>query len=249
MKPWQILLIGLAALIALMLLPFYESFIAGAMALLIITIVLVGFCLQPRQNFYRVHTKAKRTGAGGRRFREQELLAVKLELARLWLLFVPTMIAVCFLVVTVAHGSTWHFKLLDRWFNAAQPYSYIYVRVTMTVVAVTITLLTAWLSERWVLRDVTATYAMSASVRNGRLTYVFLNKEGSYYGGETFPFGASDSALRRIVFYNERDPERNKITGGLLFHRVIVLGRGLTDLDYETTEAHLQRAQPGLAET
>jgi len=249
MKPWQILPLGIAALIALMLLPLYESYIAGAMAMFIIAVVIIGFCLQPRQTFYRVHTKAKRTGVGGQKFREHNLLAVKLELARLWLLFFPTMLAVSFLVITAAHESTWHFKVLDRWFNGIQPYAYLYFRVTTIIVAVTITLLTAWLSERWVLRDVIATYAMSASIRNNRLGYVFLNQDGSYYGGEAFPFGSSDPSLGRIVFYNERNPVRNKISGGLLFHRVIVLGRGLTDLDFETTERHLERARPGLAET
>lgn len=249
MKPWQILPLGIAALVAILLLPYYESYIAGAAAVLIISAVFVGFCIHPRQTFYRVHTRAKRRAVGGGKVREHELLAVKLELARLWLLFVPTMIAVFFLVVTAAKGSTWHFELLERFLSAHASYFYVSVRVFGTIVAVTITLLTAWMSERWVLRDVVATYATSASIRNGRLGYVFLNKEGSYYGGSTFPFGSSEPSIGRIVFYNESVPERNKIVGGLLFHRVIILGHGFTDLDFETREVHLQRVRPGVAET
>lgn len=248
MKPWQFLPIGIVALLAVLLLPFYEGYIAGAAAVLIVAAVFVGFCFQPQQNFYRVHTKAKRVAIGGGKVREHDLLAVKVELSRLWLLFIPTISSVCFLVVTAARGTTWNFGLLER-LNSTGMYNYLFLRATGTILFITFGLLSAWLSERWVLRDVIATYAISASVQNGRLGYVFLNKEGSYYGGSTFPFGTAEPAVAKIVFYCEKNPERNKIAGGFLFHRVIVLGRGLTDLDFEATETHLQKARPGMAES
>jgi hypothetical protein len=43
--------------------------------------------------------------------------------------------------------------------------------------------------------------------------------------------------LATIVFDNVHKPEVNKIAMGLLFHRWIILGRGVTDLDKQTTAA------------
>jgi hypothetical protein len=50
--------------------------------------------------------------------------------------------------------------------------------------------------------------------------------------------------LATIVFHNARKPELNKIAMGFLFHRPIILGRGVTDLDKQTANA-----QAVLAET
>ena len=51
-------------------------------------------------------------------------------------------------------------------------------------------------------------------------------------------------ALATIVFHNVRKPELNKIAMGFLFHRLMILGRGVTDLDKQTAAA-----QTALAET
>jgi hypothetical protein len=247
MKPWQFLPIGIVALFAILFLPYYESYIAGFAAILIVVVVVVGFCLQPRRDFFRVHTRAPRRTAGGGRVREHDLLAIKLEVARLWLLFIPTSIGVLFLAATAANNSTWSFglfKLLDLQFRFS---TYLLLRVAGVVIFGITALLSQWITERWTLRDVVATYAMSASTKTGQLDYVFLDEQGSYYGGSTFLFGTSNPSIGRIVFYNEEIPERNKIAGGLLFHRVIVLGHGLTDLDHETTHTHLERARPQAA--
>src|SRR5579863_742050 len=45
------------------------------------------------------------------------------------------------------------------------------------------------------------------------------------------------SELSRIVFYNPQDPDTNKIAMAFLFHRLVVLGRGVTDLNVQTVEA------------
>jgi len=44
--------------------------------------------------------------------------------------------------------------------------------------------------------------------------------------------------LATIVFHNVQKPESNKIAMGFLFHRVIIVGRGVTELDKETVNAH-----------
>jgi hypothetical protein len=44
---------------------------------------------------------------------EHERLAVKVEVARLWLLFLPTSLAVAFQVLTAAHGTLWQIGMFD----------------------------------------------------------------------------------------------------------------------------------------
>ncbi len=41
-----------------------------------------------------------------------------------------------------------------------------------------------------------------------------------------------------MVFYNVNKPELCKIGMSFLFHRVDVIGRGLTDLDHKTVAIH-----------
>jgi hypothetical protein len=68
---------------------------------------------------------------------------------------------------------------------------------------------------------------------------------GEYYGGYCYHFGlVRPMQLATIVFHNARKPELNKIAMGFLFHRPIILGRGVTDLDKQTANA-----QAVLAET
>lgn len=45
-------------------------------------------------------------------------VAVRVELARLWLLFVPTFGALAFLLITFANGTTWKFSLWNSGFMA-----------------------------------------------------------------------------------------------------------------------------------
>jgi hypothetical protein len=72
-----------------------------------------------------------------------------------------------------------------------------------------------------------------------------MGEHGEYYGGDCSYFGlVQPTELASIVFHSVRNPELNKIAMGFLFHRLIVLGRGVTELDYQTVVA-----QTALAET
>jgi hypothetical protein len=71
------------------------------------------------------------------------------------------------------------------------------------------------------------------------VTFMFVDRSGGYYGGEAFAFGlVRPAALARLVLYNVRKPNLNKIGMGLLFHRLVIVGRGVTDLDQETAAVH-----------
>jgi hypothetical protein len=72
-----------------------------------------------------------------------------------------------------------------------------------------------------------------------------MGEHGEYYGGECPYFKLIHSReLASIVFYDVQTPELNRIAMGFLFHRLIILGRGVTDLDKQTAGA-----QAVLAET
>jgi hypothetical protein len=49
--------------------------------------------------------------------------------------------------------------------------------------------------------------------------------------------------LARIVFYRTSRPQLNKIATACLFHRPVIVGRGLTDLDAATVAAYSVKTQ------
>ena len=88
---------------ALLLSP-YESFLEGTIAIIIVTAVAVGFLMFPRKDVFYVRTTVKSIVASGP-IAEHDYVAVKVELARLWLLFLPAFLAVAFLVVPATRES------------------------------------------------------------------------------------------------------------------------------------------------
>jgi hypothetical protein len=148
---------------------------------------------------------------------KHDRIAVRVELARLWLLFLPTFAAVAFLI-------------------------YLGIRAFQIIV---VGLLSTWVSERWVLRDAEACSADSVSMKTGTMLYSFKDRQGEYYGGEGFPIALVRSPkLARIVFYRAAKPQVNKIAMGCLFHRLVIVRRGLTDLDEATVSAHSTEVKP-----
>jgi len=87
--------------------------------------------------------------------------------------------------------------------------------------------------------------ATSFSVTGRRTSYSFRGERGEYCCGDCVYVGlVQPLQLATVVFYNVHEPELNKIAMGLLFYRLTILGRGVTDLDKQTLVA-----QPALAET
>jgi hypothetical protein len=112
-------------------------------------------------------------------------------------------------------------------------------------------LLSAWIGERRLMRDAEACSARSfilshsATGRILRVAYQFMGGGGEYYGGECRHFGLVRShELATIVFHNVREPELNKIAMGFLFHCLVILGRGVTDLDKQTGAIQRTLAEP-----
>ena len=73
----------------------------------------------------------------------------------------------------------------------------------------------------------------------------FTDERGECHGGENYYFGlVRPLKLATIVFYNVRKPEVNTIAVSFLFHRLVIFGHGVTDIDNQTIAA-----QTALAET
>jgi len=241
MKSVQIFVSGAVVLLLFLFLPFYESVIAGTAATLTVAMVIFGFLLRPRKDMFYVDTRLQVREPDNIESIEHDLLAVRLEVARLWLLFVPTFVALAFLVVTATKGTTWRFSLLQAFLGPTQYGGYLFVMTGRIVLLIVFGCLSTWIGERWVLRNAVPTNARSVIVKEGRISYIFLDTHGGYYGGEAFPFtSVKPQALGRIVFFNPQKPESNKIAVGLLFHRPVVVGRGLTDLDQKTVRRFAQ---------
>jgi hypothetical protein len=74
--------------------------------------------------------------------------------------------------------------------------------------------------------------------------YSFKDGLGEYYGGQGIPLGPTRiRQLRSTVFYRTSKPALSRIAMCCLFHRVVIVGHGLPDLD-EATVASALKAQP-----
>ena len=241
------LLLILVVLAAVLLFTPYEVWLEGAMALAIVGTVVVGFSMHPRREIFYVRTSMQIMDRNRNRFSERDFLAVKVELARLWLLFLPTFLAVAFLVFFAAGGPT-KFSYTN-WILSSR-YAFIAMQIWHLPPLLVLVLLLAWVGERRVMRDAEACSARSYSIsrtrsgRFGQVSYLFMGEHGEYYGGDCMWFGLiHNHELATIIFHNVRKPELNKIAMGFLFHRLIVLGRGVTDLDAQTVAAHTALAE------
>jgi hypothetical protein len=233
-----IILIGVALIAAIFLFTPYEAFFEGIVALAIVVASLVGFLMHPRRQVYYVRTAVLLIDSDRNQSEERDFLAVRVELVRLWLLFIPTFLAVADLVFFAAGGPA-KFSYLNWIFSSL--YGSMVMAVLEYLPLLVLLSLSAWLEERRVMSNADACGATSFSFSHSpagrvvRVTYAFKGEHGEYYGGDCLYFGlVRPLELATIVFYDVRKPELNKIGMGLLFHRLIMLGRGVTDLDKQT---------------
>lgn len=245
---FRALIAAVVVLAGVLLFSPYEAFLEGFVALLIVVAVVVGFLMYPRREVFYVRTAVRLDRPDRNWASEHDFVAVKVELARLWLLFVPTLLSVAFLVFFAAGGPA-KFSSLN-WIFSSQFASVALVLCQYPPVLVLI-FLSAWIGERRVMRNAEActarsfTFSESGSGRIGRVSYLFMGEHGEYYAGDCLYFHrVCPGELGTIVFHNVRTPELNKIAMTFLFHRLIVLGRGVTDLDQQTAVA-----KSALAET
>ncbi len=92
----------------------YEAFVEVSVALAIVLAVVVGFLIHPSRDIYYVRTSVRLIDPDRRQTLEHDFLAVRVELVRLGLLFVPTILSVTVLVFFAASGPS-KFSYLN-WF-------------------------------------------------------------------------------------------------------------------------------------
>ncbi|HLJ90990.1 MAG TPA: hypothetical protein VKZ53_29575 [Candidatus Angelobacter sp.] len=233
MKTWQIFAVGVVGLVLAFFFPAYQSKLAAAGAGFVIALIAFGCFLRPRREIYYVSTVAHFHDPDDEISIERGCVAVKVEQVRLWLLLVPAILAEAFLIGAFVRGTVWRISLIDIYWQS--PMFALALRVG---VMFTISILSTWMSERWVFRDANATMVKTISVHNGRVMYSFIDDQGEYYGGMDFRVGLPPPVeLAWIVFYNIPKPHLNKIGLGLLFHRLVIVGHGATDLGEATVAA------------
>jgi hypothetical protein len=244
----RVLFVGLALVAAVLLFTSYEAVYEAVVSVAFVVAVIAGFAMFPRKDVYYLKTRVQRRR--GRRIEsgpEFDYVAIRLELVRLWLLFIPTFLAVAFLTVSSARGRFGHASFLNRVLDlhdSRQEAIFLFIHYIPMAVAF---ILWAWLTERWALRDVEVTTAQTWGVtgRDGRrvfgrrVTYSFKDERGELCGGDCLFYGLiPEHELQSAVFYNARKPARNRIATGLLFHKPVVIGRGITELDKDTSAEH-----------
>ena len=246
LTPWQMLFIGTYGAIATFPSHACESALAGLAAIAIVAAVVVGFWLRPSKEAFYLRTTVRVPDPDFAVVVEHDQLSIRVELARLWLLFITTFTGVAFLLINFAHGTTWTFSLMDstlvKWIDIG-PYP---VQLLLQLpVMVVFGVLTAWISERWVLRDANVCSADSVQHYKNGVRYSFRDCLGEYYGGDGIPVGPTRSPrLRTIVLYRGEKPHFNKIAMCCLFHRLVIVSRGMTDLDEATEAVKSVEAQP-----
>jgi hypothetical protein len=248
MKNWRILVFGVAGFSIFVFLPFHEHIFAAAAAILIIAGAVLGFLWQPASEIFYVQTVVFVEGSAHRALR-RDRIAVKAELARLWLLFLPTIIAVGFLLIIFARGAGWwgifwNVKPIQLFLENGGVFA---IWLLDAFLGGVILLLSAWLGERWVLRNADACSAKSLRKDGRRMYYGFQDPSGEWYGGYGFPFSRNYAIqLRSLVFYRADTPQQNKLAMCCLFHRFAVVGRGVRDFDEANVAVY--SAQPASAD-
>jgi hypothetical protein len=215
----------------------YEIVFERILAALLVLAVIIGFSLRPTSEVFYVHTAARVREPSGNQVVERDLLAVKVELVRLWLLFLPTAAAVALLVVSSALESSFFNRIAS---SSLAPFWLVPMESLFIVGGAVLGALGMWTHERWIIRHAEACSATSFTVRGRRVTYAFAADSGELFGGDFIYLGlAKPPQLSTVVFYKSKNLNWNKIAMGFLFHKLVFLGRGVTELDKQTGAARI----------
>jgi len=236
MQSFALFVSGAVVVTFALLFPEIEPAVETLVAIAFVSAVAYGFTLHPRKDVFYVRTTTKQRDLDRNLSIEHNQLAVRVETSRLWLLFIPTAFAVAFLALTSASGSLWHFSLVESFLNSeAVGFAWALFRAPLYVIGLGLWI---WITERRVLRDAECCSARSFRVNNGRVGFQFVTDKGSYGGGDDFYFGlAKPFEVATLVFYGRANIDLCKIGMSFLFHRIVVIGRGLTDFDGQTAVA------------
>jgi hypothetical protein len=229
MKGWQRFAIGTAMLCLVLLLFPLMAYIAVFVAMVMVATVIVGFLLVPDRDSWIVWVTQYSFAEGEDDdidvFFTQEPIAIQAYVTRLWILYIPTIMAVGFLMF-VAARDIWSFDITTYF----SPESFFAARVGVGVVWF---LLAGWLYERWLLRRAAAASTREEREGHDYFTAYYFVVEREYHGGLSFPLFSyyDEPALAQVVMYRRTNPSSNRLVRAFLFHGFKVIGRGVQDLD------------------
>jgi hypothetical protein len=89
----------------------------------------------------------------------------------------------------------------------------------------------AWISECALLRGSLITMATVQGQMKGTrgtlwIRYHFVDPQGGYHGGSVLNFGGPKNDQLKVVFFNPRNADANKVSSGFLFHQISWAGDG-----------------------
>jgi len=78
-----------------------------------------------------------------------------------------------------------------------------------------------WVFECALIRQPGITLASVSSLgRTRQIGYNFVDPQGGYHGGTAINFGGSQSDHLKVVLCNPKNPDANRLSCGLLFHKI-----------------------------
>ncbi len=184
------------------------------LAVLMVIAVITGFSFVPDRDLWIVWLTQYTLTEGERDedidlISTQEPIAIRAEVARLWCLYLPTVLALGFLTLMVMRGF--------GGFDISRHFSYqLFLGARIGIAAVWF-LLASWVYERWLLRQ--AGGAQTLEEREvGRLgrAYSFV-VEPEYYGGVCLALFSyrEEPELTHVVMYRRANPQRSFLVSPL----------------------------------
>jgi hypothetical protein len=228
MKAWQILAVGLMVLCALFFVQAYIRFVPALAAIAMVAAVIAGFCFVPDKDLWVVwittYSVSEDADTSLDVYSEQEPIAIRTHVARLWLLYLPTVAAVAYFASAAATGRV---PSIEPYFSVPALYA-----VRAGVLAVWF-LLGSWLYERWLLHRAEAAQLHGDHEAKGTDSPYYFTVGTEYYGGTDFTIFSyrKEPILARVVMYRRANPSRSRMVAAFLFHRFDVAVRGVQDLE------------------
>jgi hypothetical protein len=205
----------------------WADYLPTIIAVMMVGVVLCGFFFVPDRDMWLLWAKRNEWHEGSNPDDVDlvvihEPIAVRVHLARLWILFLPTFAAAAYLVLTTK--GFLHADMLELSSAAV-----VWGRLAAGLIWF---LLGAWIYERWLLwRADCAQLAGSQATASGTAYYFKLGEE--IYDGHNVSLLSyrHEPALAGAVFYRRTNPQRNRMARAFIFHGFEVVARGIQDLE------------------
>lgn len=120
MRSFGVFIAGAAVFTFALLFPMLEPAAEAVAAIAFVAAVAYGFAVHPRKDVFYIRTTTRMHDLDGNLMIDHDQLAVRIETARLWLLFIPTALSVGFLGVTSAKETLWRFSLVESFVHSQE---------------------------------------------------------------------------------------------------------------------------------